>query len=192
MCFEGSWCCWAYTPALPAMLSAKLWWRPLLIGLSVNREWLVNVQWQWTYCVVDVYDAILIMWSIACSFELSFMGMRAWRSLSVQGRSASSSARHRWKPLRAQKNLWEVKSLSGLDLTIHCLEIGAKYSCDWYIFFFYSHFSQGQKTLGAGVFLHLVCEWVGGSFVVKNQGLKSTQVSRFYLHAIWWDLWNQR
>lgn len=40
-------------------------------------------------------------------------------------------------------------------------------------------FSQG--TWGAGVFLHLVCEWVGGSFVVKNQGLKSTQVSRFYL-----------
>ncbi|KAK2820487.1 hypothetical protein Q5P01_023446 [Channa striata] len=33
----------------------------------------------------------------------------------------------------------------------------------------------GQKTHGAGVSSQLVCEWVGGSFVVKNQGLKSTQ-----------------
>lgn len=49
-------------------------------------------------------------------------------------------------------------------------------------------FSQGPKTWGAGVFLRLMCEWVGGSFVVKNQGLKSTQV-RSFLHGRWWDLW---
>ncbi|KAM7370703.1 hypothetical protein PAMP_010229 [Pampus punctatissimus] len=37
------------------------------------------------------------------------------------------------------------------------------------------HGRRGQKTRGAGVLLLLVCEWVGGCFVVKNQGLKSTQ-----------------
>ncbi|CAJ1080307.1 Hypothetical predicted protein [Xyrichtys novacula] len=36
---------------------------------------------------------------------------------------------------------------------------------------------SGQKTSGAEVVPLLVCEWVGGSFVVKNQELKSTQES---------------
>lgn len=81
-----------------------------------------------------------------------------------------------------------AKSPSALDIfqaegenanvIIQCLEIGGWCSGDW-CFFFSLISSQGQKTRGAEVFLLLVCEWVGGSFVVKNQGLKSTQVRVF-------------
>lgn len=45
---------------------------------------------------------------------------------------------------------------------------------------FSSAFSQEPKTRGAEVFLPLLCEWVGGSFVAKNQGSKSTQVRLFH------------
>lgn len=55
----------------------------------------------------------------------------------------------------------------------------------YFVFFFL----QEQKTRGARVFLLLVCEWVGGSVVVENQGLKSTQVSHFSsLRRAWRDL----
>lgn len=37
--------------------------------------------------------------------------------------------------------------------------------------------NPGQKNRDTGVFLLLVCEWVGGSLVVKSQGLKITQNS---------------
>lgn len=99
--------------------------------------------------------------------------------------------RHRWKPLKAQRNVWEVKSLIFIppekeyaNVIIQHLEVDVAL-IDVFCF------SQRQKTWIPGVFPLLACEWVGGSFEVGNQGSKTKQVSVclffcFSLHSWGW------
>lgn len=151
--------------------------------LFVDVEWNMTAVRQLTYSVADVYDATLIMWSTGCSLDSSFMGIRAWRSLSVQrGKSVADADGSHLKPkeMSEKQSYWFYLGKEYANVIIWHLEVDVALIGDVFCF------PQRQKTWIPGVFPLLACEWVGGSFEVGNQGSKTKQVSvcLFYCFSV--------
>lgn len=120
-------------------------------GVNCERATAVNLLCGWClWCHTDHVKYRLLFWFVLHVQESVKEIIRAGKTCITL------------KQMKAQRMLWEVKSLSGnqkKNKKCKCNNGVVDNSAVIDVFF---SSSQGQKTWGAEVFLPLVCEWVGG------------------------------